>query len=51
MIASKTQSSSNPEDEEMDPVGKPYPKQGEVGTDVPEDPEAERVVQPEPLND
>ncbi len=55
---------SFPEDEEMDPVGEPYPKQepSEPGDDpphppfspntepdIPQDPESERVVQPEPV--
>jgi len=43
--------SSFPEDEDMDPVGKPYPEQGEPSDDdIPQDSEFERVVQPEPPN-
>lgn len=54
---------SFPEDENMDPVGKPYPEQPNDGDDpphppfspdtepdIPQDPESERVVQPEPPN-
>lgn len=45
-----------PENEDMDPVGTPYPAQGsplstEVETDIPQDEEAKRVVQPAPQND
>lgn len=60
---------SQPEDEEMDPVGEPYSNQEPLAPndddgddppdstlspdtepDIPEDPESERVVQPEPPN-
>jgi len=51
MITKPKSPESLQEDEEMDPVGNPYPAQGEVGTDIPEDPEADRVLQPEPPND
>ena len=61
------QPASLPEDEEMDPVGEPYPNQEPLGPgdgydpphppfspdtepDIPQDPESERVVQPEPPN-
>ena len=40
-----------PEIEEPDPADLPYSDQGEVRTNIPEDPEGERVVQPEPPND
>lgn len=56
---------SLPEDEEMDPVGEPYPDQEPLlpgndneppdlprvsrkNPDIPQDPESERVIQPEP---
>ncbi len=57
---------SYPENEEMDPVGEPYPNQEPLnpGTDqepdppitprhdpdIPQDPESERVIQPEPVD-
>lgn len=66
MIKATSPQPSYPEDEEMDPVGEPYPNQEPLkpGTDretdppivphndpeIPQDPESERVVQPEPLD-
>ena len=60
MATPSTRKPSFPEDEEMDPVGKPYPEQEADGgdppdpplspdnePDIPQDPESERTVRPD----
>ena len=60
MATPSTRKPSFPEDEEMDPVGKPYPEQEKDGddpphppfspdteSDIPQDPESERTVMPD----
>lgn len=63
MATPSTRKPSFPEDEEMDPVGKPYPEQEKDGDDpphpphppfspdtepdIPQDPESKRTVMPD----